>query len=56
MGAELISVYDALPSKLHGKNFLKVMGYMVKDNIMYQDNKSSIKLEKNGKICSSKRT
>jgi hypothetical protein len=32
------------------------MGYTVKQNVIYQDNKSSIILEKNGKASSSKRT
>jgi hypothetical protein len=36
--------------------FMKAQGYGVKDNILFQDNKSSILLEKNGKASSSKRT
>jgi hypothetical protein len=36
--------------------FMKAQGYGVKDNIVFQDNKSSILLEKNGKAPSSKRT
>jgi hypothetical protein len=35
---------------------MKAQGYGVKDNVLFQDNKSSILLEKNGKILSSKRT
>jgi hypothetical protein len=35
---------------------MKAQGYGVKDNIVFQDNKSSILLEKNGKASSSKRT
>jgi hypothetical protein len=35
---------------------MKAQGYNVKDNILFQDNKSSILLEKNGKALSSKRT
>ena len=31
-------------------------GYEIKENIVYQDNKSAILLEKNGKMSSSKRT
>lgn len=53
---ELIGVYDALPSILHAKYFLEALGYAVNKNIIYQDNKSSIILEKNGKASSSKRT
>jgi histone deacetylase 1/2 len=54
--AELIGVYDALPSILHTRYFLEAMGYNVKHNVIYQDNKSSITLEKNGRTSSSKRT
>ena len=36
--------------------FLDAQDYGVKDSIVYQDNKSSILLEKNGKASSSKRT
>ena len=53
---ELIGMYDALPSILNSWHFLEAMRYEVKNNIIYQDNKSSIMLEKNGKASSSKRT
>jgi hypothetical protein len=36
--------------------FMKAQGYNVKDNILFQDNNSSIVLEKNGKASSRKRT
>jgi hypothetical protein len=35
---------------------MKAQGYGVKDNVLFQDNKSSILLENNGKASSSKRT
>jgi hypothetical protein len=35
--------------------FMKAQGYDVKDNVLFQDNKSSIILEKNGKASSNKR-
>eukprot|EP00804_Cyclotella_cryptica_P003532 CCRYP_002153-RB/>CCRYP_002153-RB protein AED:0.61 eAED:0.32 QI:0/-1/0/1/-1/1/1/0/615 len=54
--AELIGVYDALPSILHARYFIEAMGYNVKNNIIYQDNKSSITLEQNGKASGSKRS
>ena len=54
--AELIGVYDALPSILHTRYFLEAMGYNVKHNVIYQDNKSSITLERNGRTSASKRT
>jgi hypothetical protein len=34
---------------------MKAHGYGVKDNVLFQDNKSSILLENNGKASSSKR-
>lgn len=54
--AELIGVYDALPSILHAKYFHEAMGYNVVINVLYQDNKSIITLEKNRKILQSKQT
>ena len=54
--AELIGVYDELPSILHTRYFLEAMGYNVKHNVIYQDNKSSITLERNGWTSASKRT
>ena len=35
---------------------MEAQGYGVRENIVYQDNKSAILLEKNGKASSSKRT
>ena len=40
----------------HLRYFLEAQGYKITDNILYQDNKSSILLEKNGKLSSGKRT
>lgn len=34
--------------------FLEAQGYQVLDNVLFQDNKSTILLEKNGKVSSSK--
>jgi hypothetical protein len=36
--------------------FMEAQGYQVKDNLLFQDNKSAILLEKNGKALSSKHT
>jgi hypothetical protein len=35
---------------------METQGYQVQDNILFQDNKSTILLEKNGKASSSKHT
>ena len=34
--------------------FMEAQGYQVQDNVLFQDNKSAILLEKNGKALSSK--
>ena len=70
--AELVGVDDALPLNIWSHYFLKWQGYhsmglnpktqtesvgvLGEQNILYQDNTSSIKLEKNGKASSTKRT
>ena len=53
---ELVRADDLMPAVLWTRYFLKCQGYEVNDNIMYQDNKSAILLERNGKASSSKRT
>jgi Trk-type K+ transport system membrane component len=52
----VVGVDDMMPSILWTRNFLQSQGYGVKEAIIYQDNKSAILLEKNGKASSSKRT
>jgi hypothetical protein len=54
--AELVGVDDAINMILWTRLFLQEQGYRVEDNVVYQDNKSAILLEKNGKRSSSKRT
>jgi hypothetical protein len=46
---------DFMPAICWTRYFMKVQGYGVKDNVLFQDNKSSILLKKNGKASSSKR-
>jgi hypothetical protein len=45
-----------MPQILWTRNFLRNQGIAMKDNIVYQDNKSAILLENNGKGSNSKRT
>ena len=45
-----------MPSILWTRYFLKAQGYNVNDNIIFQDNKSAMLLERNGKASSSRRT
>jgi len=54
--AELVGADDAANMILWTKLFLEEQGYRIDKNILYQDNKSAILLEKNGKRSSSKRT
>ena len=53
---ELIAADDLMPHILWTNYLLNWQGYNSKDTILYQDNKSAILLEKNGKKSSSKRT
>jgi hypothetical protein len=54
--SELVGVDDAATMILWTKLFLEAQGYKINKNVVYQDNKSAILLEKNGKRSSSKRT
>ena len=54
--SELVAVDDMMSSILWTRYFLKEQGYKVTDNIIFKDNKSSILLERNSKLSSSKRT
>jgi hypothetical protein len=54
--SELVGVDDMMPSILWTRYFLRAQGYRVSDNIIFQDNKSTMLLERNGKASSSKRT
>ena len=56
MESKLIGVDDMMPMILLACYFLAAQGYEVKDNIIYQDNKSAVLLEKNGKSLSTKHT
>ena len=51
---ELIAANDLMPHILWTNYFLNWQGYNAKYKIIYQDNKSAILLEKNGKKSSSK--
>ena len=54
--AELIGVDDRISKVLWAKRFMECQGFKVKLDIIYQDNTSTMKLEKNGKASSCKRT
>ena len=54
--AEVVGVNDAMYLVLWVRHFLEAQGYDITDNIIYQDNMSSILLEKNGRRSCSKNT
>ena len=54
--AEIIAVDDTMSILLWSKLFLEAQGIDVRENTLYQDNKSAILLEENGKASSGKRT
>ncbi len=54
--SEVVGVDDALILILWTRLFMEAQGYPIEQNILYQDNKSAILLEENGKKSSSKRT
>jgi len=47
--AELVGVDDVIVKILWTKSFIEEQGYEIEKNILYQDNKSSILLETNGR-------
>ena len=54
--SELVGVDDMMPIILWTHNFLLSQGYGIIENLLLQDNKSAILLERNGKASSSKCT
>ena len=54
--SESIGVYDVLPQVLWTKQFLEEQGCLNATTVVYQDNTSSILLERNGRSSSTKRT
>ena len=51
---ELISVHDKLPDIIWTRYFAECQGYNIDEYIVFQDNMSSLSLEKNGRISSLK--
>jgi len=56
MEAKLVGSDDLSVAIIWTLLFMGAQGYQVDENILYQDNKSTILLTKNGKKSSSKRT
>jgi len=56
MVSELVAVDNMIPQILWARLFMMAQVIEIKDNILYQDNKSAILLAENGRASSSKRT
>ena len=54
--AELVAADDVSVLILWTKLYMEAQGYEIRKNILFQDNKSTILLENNGKLSSTKRT
>ena len=54
--SELVGTDDVSPQMLWTLYFLEAQGYNIEDNLLFQDNKSSVLLETNGRGSSGKRT
>ena len=54
--AELVGADDFATKILWTKKFMEAQGYEIKENVLYQDNQSTMKLLENGKRSSGKRT
>jgi hypothetical protein len=52
---DIVGADDFMPAICWTRYFMKAQGYGVNDNVLFEDNKSSILLEKNRKASSSKR-
>jgi len=53
---EIISVHDKLPDIIWTRYFAECQGYDIDEYIVFQDIMSSLSLEKNGRVSSSKWT
>jgi len=53
---EIISVPNKLPAIIWTRYFVECQGYDIDEYIVFQDNMSSLSIEKNGRVSSSKRT
>jgi hypothetical protein len=49
--SEIVAVDDLIPQILWTRLFMRAQGFKVRDNILYQDNRSAILLETNGRVA-----
>jgi hypothetical protein len=56
MESELVGVSNMMPQIIWTKYFMNTQGYDINENIVHQDNQSSMLMENNGRASSSKQT
>ena len=54
--AKLVSIADVLGVMMWCKYFMESQGYTIDTNVLYQDNKSTILLAKNGRLSTGKKS
>jgi hypothetical protein len=54
--AELVGASDTVPQMIWTNYFLQSQGFIINQAILYQDNKSAMLMERNGKLSSGKQT
>ena len=54
--SEVVGADDVATQILWTKHFMEAQGYMIEDNILHQDNKSTILLQENGRKSAGKRS
>ena len=53
--AKLVSIEEVLGTMMWCKYFMEAQGYSIENNILYQDNKSTILMAKNGRMSAGKK-
>ena len=53
---EIVGVSDYLPNIIWVRMFMEEQGFIIEENILYQDNQSAMKIELNGQRSSGKKT
>ncbi len=53
---EIVGVSDFMPNMIWARMFLEAQGFVLKENILHQDNQSAIKIVTNGKRSSGQKT
>ena len=54
--AELVSIFDVLLVMMWSKSFMGAQGYMIENNVLYQDDTSTILLAKENHMLAGKRS